>query len=72
VTRCVREKIAKNITEPFFVKINTLHTLTMDNSCPKIKASVVFFFYKRAKVNSRPFGENSPNLVTLTPDPGGT
>jgi hypothetical protein len=39
-------------------------SLTVENSSPKIRATIVIF-KKLLKVNIRPMGENSPNLVTL-------
>jgi hypothetical protein len=50
--------------KPIFDKINTFIIYTLGKSGTKIWATSVFF-QKLPKVNNRPLGENSPNLVTL-------
>jgi hypothetical protein len=51
--------------KPIFDKINTYIIYTSGKSDTKIWATFVFF-QKLSKVNNRPLGENSPNLVTLS------
>jgi hypothetical protein len=52
------------LPNPFFDKIN--HHFTVEKSSTKIWATSAMF-EKLPNINSRPIGENSPNLVNLKP-----
>jgi hypothetical protein len=54
----------KNSPNTIFVKSNAQLLCTVVNSSLIIRA-ISFIFTKLPKVNSRPIGEKSPNLVTL-------
>jgi hypothetical protein len=60
VTEGLCEKIAQNVAQPHFCQ-NECKTLTVENSGPENAGCFCYF----QKVNNRPIGENSPNLVTL-------
>jgi hypothetical protein len=63
VARGISEKFAQNVSQPIFWTYYYI-SFTEEKSCPRLWTNSVIFI-KLAKVNNRPMGENSPNLVTL-------
>jgi hypothetical protein len=63
-TRKVSVKIAKVVPQPTFGQNYYICVFYCGKAPPNIKATSVFF-KELPKVNNRPMGENSPNLVTL-------
>jgi hypothetical protein len=58
------KKLTKISPNLLFIEVNTLCSSTVEKSSPKIWATCVIF-KKYPKVNSRPIGENWPNMFTL-------
>jgi hypothetical protein len=56
----IKEKIAQNVANPFFVQIN-IQLLPWKMSATSV------IYEKLPKVNNRPVGKNVLDLVTLTP-----
>jgi hypothetical protein len=59
VTGAFVKKVAQNVTQSIFLKINTVEKRS------PIICAISVIFTKQPKVNSHPIGENLPNLVTL-------
>jgi hypothetical protein len=63
VTWWVSEKFAQNVAQPIFGQYYHI-SFTEEKSCRRMWTNSILFI-KLPKVNNRPMGENSPNLVTL-------
>jgi hypothetical protein len=63
VTRCVREKVAQNVAQSICCENEC--TIFIVKKVAQLFVLFLQFSQKLPKLNSRPIGENSPNLVTL-------
>jgi hypothetical protein len=63
VTRCVREKVAQNVAQS--ICCENEYTTLIVKKVAQLLVLFLPFSQKLPKLNSRPMGKNTPNLVTL-------